>query len=220
MTAPTLGFSHHLVRQRLLDTVITVTPERRHDLIESRHDTKPTAQSHWLPLQDHFLVRRNRFKEINDTRGHAVGDRVLAVTAQRLTAWAGGGVVGRIGGDEFALTVRIAPAYHALRLSHLAALLAEPVPVDGEAPVPVAASIGAATPNRLTITDLPLLLRAAAAILYPVTVVALLGTWTRSDPGSASRWGTWSPLTPTRTSKCLRNSPSGTQLARSQALTT
>lgn len=47
-TERTLGFSHHLVRQRLLDAVVTVTPERRHDLIESSHGTQPTAQP-----QDH-----------------------------------------------------------------------------------------------------------------------------------------------------------------------
>ncbi|MFE2317503.1 hypothetical protein ACFXC8_31095 [Streptomyces sp. NPDC059441] len=42
----TRDFSHHLVRQRLLDTGVTITPERRYDLIESPHDTQPTAQPH------------------------------------------------------------------------------------------------------------------------------------------------------------------------------
>ncbi|MEV8529216.1 GGDEF domain-containing protein [Streptomyces sp. NPDC052000] len=113
------------------------------------------------------MVDLDRFKQINDTRGHAVGDRVLAVTARRLTDWAGShGTVGRLGGDEFALAVRIAPAYQLLRLAHLAALLAEPVPVAGESVVDVAASIGAATPNRLATTDLALLQRAADTALY------------------------------------------------------
>ncbi|MYQ96875.1 diguanylate cyclase [Streptomyces sp. SID4946] len=86
----------------MLDTVITVTPERRHDLIESCRHTKPTAQSHWLPLRDHFLVRRNHFKAVNDDFGHPAGDAVLAATAVRLTAWAGPPAsVGRLGGDEF-----------------------------------------------------------------------------------------------------------------------
>ncbi|MFF1842316.1 hypothetical protein ACFVW9_11235 [Streptomyces sp. NPDC058217] len=45
-TKHTLGLSHHLVRQRLLDTEITVIPERRPDFIESRHGTQHTAQAH------------------------------------------------------------------------------------------------------------------------------------------------------------------------------
>jgi GGDEF domain-containing protein len=64
---------------------------------------------------DHALVGMvdlDHFKQINDgPGGHAAGDRVLAATAQRLTAWAGSrGAVGRLTGDEFAFAVRIAPA--------------------------------------------------------------------------------------------------------------
>ncbi|MEU6055367.1 GGDEF domain-containing protein [Streptomyces xanthochromogenes] len=114
-----------------------------------------------------LMVDLDDFKKINDGRGHAVGDRVLAVTAERLTTWAGSdSAVGRLGGDEFALTVRIAPAYQLLRLDHLVRLLAEPVTVPGEPAVDVAASIGAASPNRLQTRDLSLLQRAADAALY------------------------------------------------------
>ncbi|HUL47457.1 MAG TPA: EAL domain-containing protein [Steroidobacteraceae bacterium] len=48
----------------------------------------------------------DRFKEVNDTFGHGAGDRVLEVLAERLVrAVPKGTVVGRLAGDEFALTV-------------------------------------------------------------------------------------------------------------------
>ena len=48
----------------------------------------------------------DRFKEVNDTFGHAAGDRVLEVLSERLTrAVPHETVVGRLAGDEFALFV-------------------------------------------------------------------------------------------------------------------
>jgi|HubBroStandDraft_1064217.scaffolds.fasta_scaffold01801_8 diguanylate cyclase (GGDEF)-like protein/PAS domain S-box-containing protein len=53
----------------------------------------------------------DRFKEVNDTFGHAAGDRVLEVLAERLTrAVPRETVVGRLAGDEFALFVEGLPA--------------------------------------------------------------------------------------------------------------
>ncbi|MDX3370455.1 GGDEF domain-containing protein [Streptomyces sp. ME02-6987-2C] len=114
------------------------------------------------------IVDLDHFKQINDgPGGHAAGDRVLAATAARLTAWAGSrGVVGRLGGDEFAFAVRIGPARRELRLAQLATLLAQPVEVDDGALVDVAASIGAACPAILGTRDLSPLLRAADAAMY------------------------------------------------------
>lgn len=46
----------------------------------------------------------DRFKTINDTLGHAVGDRLLQAVAQRLThCLQGNGIVARWGGDEFTI---------------------------------------------------------------------------------------------------------------------
>lgn len=99
--------------------------------------------------------------------GHAAGDRVLAATATRLTAWAGSrGAVGRLGGDEFAVAVRIGPARRALRLAQLVQLLAQPVEVEDGVLVDVAASVGAACPDVLGTTDLSVLQRAADAAMY------------------------------------------------------
>lgn len=118
---------------------------------------------------DHALVGivdLDHFKQINDTHGHAAGDRVLQATAQRLAAWAGSrGVAGRLGGDEFAAVARFAPAQRQRRLRQLAATLAEPVDVDRHL-IDVAVSIGAAAPDALGTNDLSTLQRAADAAMY------------------------------------------------------
>lgn len=51
-----------------------------------------------------ILLDLNRFKEINDTLGHSVGDSVLKISAERLESCIrGSDTVARLGGDEFAI---------------------------------------------------------------------------------------------------------------------
>ena len=57
------------------------------------------------------LLDLNRFKDINDTLGHAVGDRVLAEVGKRLSDFIDReGSVARLGGDELVIFAPGAPA--------------------------------------------------------------------------------------------------------------
>ena len=62
--------------------------------------------------QDHmyvfFILDIDDFKRVNDTYGHAVGDKVIAHFAQRLKQqFSQGDIIGRIGGDEFVVFVTV-----------------------------------------------------------------------------------------------------------------
>ncbi|GAB4083012.1 bifunctional diguanylate cyclase/phosphodiesterase [Modestobacter muralis] len=89
----------------------------------------------------------DKFKEVNDGLGHAAGDDLLRLVAQRLAAGLGhGDVLGRLGGDEFALIAHVAPgACPEERAAQLGRVvhesLAEPFAVGGLA-VHVAVSLG------------------------------------------------------------------------------
>ena len=53
-----------------------------------------------------FLMDLDRFKNVNDTLGHPMGDALLKIVAQRLARVVGSrGQVGRLGGDEFIVIV-------------------------------------------------------------------------------------------------------------------
>jgi diguanylate cyclase (GGDEF)-like protein len=64
------------------------------------------------------LCDMDHFKRINDTYGHAIGDRVIEGFGRRLRACvAGDAIVGRIGGEEFAVFLPQTELRTALRLA-------------------------------------------------------------------------------------------------------
>ena len=125
-----------------------------------------------------LFIDLDSFKTINDSHGHAIGDRVLEVVARRLRSACGpGDLVGRLGGDEF---VVIAPRLHSAATARVLAdrisrQLDGPTVVDGIV-VPIAASVGVAWAATSTAS---MLLGEADAAMY-------VAKQTRSDASGRS----------------------------------
>lgn len=94
-----------------------------------------------------LLIDLDRFKEINDTLGHNVGDRLLHMVGPRLAAEMSEipGTVARLGGDEFAVFLpRIRSTHQAVVFGHrLLDALAQEFDLDGFC-TQMSASIGIA----------------------------------------------------------------------------
>lgn len=93
-----------------------------------------------------LLVDIDKFKSINDTHGHNVGDAALRDVAERLRVQLrAADVVARYGGEEFLAVLTGAPSAYALIVADRLreAVAAEPVRV-GELVLPITISIGVA----------------------------------------------------------------------------
>jgi len=90
------------IRQLAYYDVLTCLPNRRL-LLDRLNQTLAQAQRHQRSLAVMFLDL-DRFKEINDTLGHDIGDELLKEVAKRLELCVrGGDTVSRQGGDEFVI---------------------------------------------------------------------------------------------------------------------
>jgi two-component system chemotaxis response regulator CheY len=110
----------------------------------------------------------DRFKEVNDSRGHLVGDRVLCEVARRMSAALRPyDLLGRFGGEEFLITLTTTAAEAAAVVAERlrAAVAATPFSAGG-AEFPLSISVGAATSAPGASTDTEKLLHAADAALY------------------------------------------------------
>jgi diguanylate cyclase (GGDEF)-like protein len=97
------------------------------------------------PKHAFFVVDLNDFKRVNDLHGHALGDRVLQVIAQRFRAVCRpSDLLARLGGDEFALLCYDVDRDTALAIARrLLASLEGEIRVGGHS-YRIGASIGAA----------------------------------------------------------------------------
>ncbi len=106
-------------------------------------------------------------KEVNDTLGHAVGDRLLRLVAHRLThSIRPGDLVARLGGDEFAVLLPSVKEVSAARevAARLRAAVAEPIRLEGMSFV-IEVSIGIAMfPEDATAVEL--LMQRADVAMY------------------------------------------------------
>ncbi len=92
-----------------------------------------------------LYIDLDRFKEINDSYGHVVGDEVLVEIGRRIRSMCRpGDVIARLGGDEFAVLLPDVDPTHAERISHrVLARICDPLP-DGLGPARIGASGGLA----------------------------------------------------------------------------
>jgi diguanylate cyclase (GGDEF)-like protein len=137
------------------------------------------------------MLDLDRFKEVNDTLGHAVGDALLRAVAERLTGeLRREDVLARLGGDEFVVLLRhTEPDAVRHATDRLLAGLRLPFDVDGIV-LEVDGSLGVAT----TGTDPAELLRAADVAMYAAKadrsgVVVHSPELDRHDPAQLSLFG-------------------------------
>jgi diguanylate cyclase (GGDEF)-like protein len=93
-----------------------------------------------------LLIDVDRFKHVNDSLGHPIGDQLLVALAQRLRACVrGGDTLARMGGDEFVIVAeRVSDVAHALEIAdRIADSWSLPLSV-GDRSLHVTASVGVA----------------------------------------------------------------------------
>ena len=148
--------AHHDVLTGLLN---------RGGFLELLRERKETAARDAFAV---MLIDLDRFKEVNDTFGHLVGDEILCLVARRLEdATSHGDFVARLGGDEFAIFHRQAHT-GGPRPQALAERVIEAIGASftvGANEVSVGVSIGIATALDDS-TDHQTILRSADLALY------------------------------------------------------
>ena len=127
-------------------------------LVEAERDHRPVGV---------LFVDLDRFKAVNDTFGHAIGDLVLEQAANRLNgAVRAGDTVGRLGGDEFAVALaHLANADDAASVAQkLVTQLSMPFHIGGHT-IYVSASIGISV-HPVDGSDPDTLLKCADTAMY------------------------------------------------------
>ncbi|WP_051849351.1 EAL domain-containing protein [Thiomonas sp. FB-Cd] len=141
------GLSNRAGFERLLQAALGQTPEPGGSLL---------------------FIDLDQFKQINDSLGHGMGDRLLAEAAQRIQATRrAGDLTGRFGGDEFLVYARRtdvnAPEDHLALAEQLRADLARAYDMDGRV-LHTTVSVGVAHVPRDGRTIVELLSHADAAL--------------------------------------------------------
>ncbi len=170
---------HENITESLLQSNQQLAHEAFHDRLTglaNRARVLEMAERHLLRAredQSHVgvvFIDLDRFKVINDTFGHPVGDQVLIEVAHRLEhAMRPGDVIGRLGGDEFVgVLPRVPDARIALDVaSRISAALSEAILIDGNE-LHVGACIGVTLGNHND--DANELIRQADVALYRAKV--------------------------------------------------
>lgn len=128
---------------------------------------RPEAKAQLVAM----LLDLDGFKPVNDQYGHAAGDEVLQVIAQRLQGEvrANTDLVGRIGGDEFVVFLKMKVDNHeaiATIANKIIQRVAEPIPINMSESVNIGVSIGIAFASDYDSLDA--LMHAADEAMYQV----------------------------------------------------
>jgi diguanylate cyclase (GGDEF)-like protein len=121
----------------------------------------------WRTKCAFLMIDLDRFKAVNDTLGHQVGDQLLAKVSARLKGLMSDNTIcGRLGGDEFAVVIRDAPSNDVVDRVAQAVIeqLSAPYEVDHHS-LYVGASVGSAIGPRDG-TTVETLMRNADLALY------------------------------------------------------
>ena len=160
-------FAESTIRHLAFYDPLTELPNRR--LFRDRIEVMANAairERHSFGL---LYMDLDRFKTVNDTLGHSIGDRLLQAAARRMQSFLRkGDTLARLGGDEFALI--IADLEHADNLVDVAEKLIDvmraPVELDGHS-LFVSVSIGIAIyPQDCDERDIDNLIKNADVALY------------------------------------------------------
>ncbi len=144
---------------------LTGLPNRRSGLDQLQHEIM-LARARGRSLAVAFLDA-DHFKAVNDTHGHAVGDRVLARIAQRVREGVrGGDVVARVGGEEFLVVLPGADASAAWQRLERVRQRIEEDPEGRALGLPAITASAGVTLLRPTDRDAAALLRRADAAMY------------------------------------------------------
>jgi two-component system cell cycle response regulator len=159
------SFERKAVEADRLSTVDVLTglPNRR--LLQMRTEEMLVAGGSGTPAAL-LMIDVDRFKQVNDTEGHTVGDLVLRILAGRLSTVAHNALLTRWGGEEF--VVLLPPIVDAAELAAIgerfrAAVDATPFSIDKGRLLDITISVGAAS-GRLGAFDA--MLQAADEALY------------------------------------------------------
>ncbi|MBB5017903.1 diguanylate cyclase (GGDEF)-like protein/PAS domain S-box-containing protein [Chitinivorax tropicus] len=158
-------FAESTIRHLAFYDALTELPNRR--LFRDRLELLATANEREGASFGVLYMDLDRFKTVNDTLGHGIGDQLLQDVARHMQqVLRRGDTLARLGGDEFALIVPDTPS--ADFLSHIAEKLQnairKPIEIDGHH-LFVGVSIGIAMfPNDAS--DVDTLLRNADVALY------------------------------------------------------
>jgi diguanylate cyclase (GGDEF)-like protein len=162
-----------LARAAMTDALTQVGNRKQFDSQLATHFEQARSFNGCLAV---VMVDADKFKNLNDTHGHQVGDAVLIEIARRLTETAGdAGIVCRYGGEEFAVILPGANRKNAAMMAETLRLAIASAPVDVSQlqvkadSVPVTASMGVSVfeptvAQRINTTQL--LVQAADKALY------------------------------------------------------